>query len=58
MRKKIEFRFLGVNEFVPAVPARDLLEGEANERGILELVELSPLYERVEEEPENKDKEK
>lgn len=45
--KEIEFKFLGENEFIPGVPPRDLLKGEAERRGILELVEISPLYEKV-----------
>jgi hypothetical protein len=43
----IEWKWLGGAEFVPGVPARDLEKGEAERRGILHLVEESPLYEKV-----------
>lgn len=46
--RKIEWKWVGDKEFVPGVPARDLVVGEAESRGILEIVEASPLYERVE----------
>lgn len=42
------WKFLGHNEFVPGVPARDLTDEEVERRGIAHLVEASPLYELVE----------
>ena len=45
--KEIEYKFKGSGEFVPGVPMRDLVKGEAESRGILELVKASPLYEKV-----------
>lgn len=48
MKKKIEWKWLGKNEFVPGCPARDLLEGEAERRGISKIVKESKLFERVE----------
>jgi hypothetical protein len=46
------WKWLGKNEFVPGVPARDLTDEEVDRRGIRDLVELSPLYEFVGHVPE------
>ena len=50
MSKKVAWKWLGKNEFIPGVPARDLLVGEAERRGIKEIVERSSLYKRAEKE--------
>ena len=47
MKEKVAWKWLGKNEFIPGCPARDLLEGEAESRGIEEIVEKSSLYQRV-----------
>ena len=45
--QKVAWKWLGINEFIPGCPARDLLKGEAEARGIEEIVEKSSLYQRV-----------
>lgn len=47
-----DWKWLGKNEFVVGVPARDLSDEEVDRRGIRHLVELSPLYEFVGQVPE------
>lgn len=53
---KVEWKWLGNKEFIPGCPARDLVQGEAEARGILEIVEQSKLYERVEVKTAKKEK--
>ena len=55
MSKKVEWKWLGGNEFIPGVPARNLSIGEAEKRGIEGIVELSPLYELVKEKTAKKE---
>ena len=55
MSKKVEWKWLGNNQFIPGVPARDLVVGEAKERGVESVVEVSLLYERVEEKTAEKE---
>jgi hypothetical protein len=43
MKQKV-FKYTGNGDFIPGVPARDITEGEAKSRGVLNLVELSPMY--------------
>ena len=45
--QKVTWKWVGKNEFVPGCPARDLVEGEAERRGIEDIVEKSFLYQRV-----------
>ena len=46
MRK---FKWVGKNEFIPGVPPRDITEDEARERGVLDLVLKSKLFEEEKE---------
>ena len=43
----ITWKWHGVKEFIPGVPARDLTDEEVDVRGVRELVEASPLFEKV-----------
>ena len=47
MMRKVVWKWFGDNEFVPGVHARDLLEGEADARGVEDIVKESKLYVRV-----------
>ena len=50
------YKYIGNGDFVPGIPARDITEGEAIERGFLELVEASTIFELVDDqEPLNED---
>lgn len=42
-----KWKWLGENEFIPGVPARDLTDEEIDKRGIRELVEQSKLFKKV-----------
>ena len=57
MSEKIEWKWLGKNEFIPGVPARDLLVGEAEKRGIVSVVENSSLFKRIKPKAAKKEKE-
>jgi len=56
MSKKVIWKWLGKDEFVPGVPARDLSEEEVESRGVKALVEQSVLYKRTEIEAAKKEK--
>ena len=56
MSKKVAWKWLGKNEFIPGVPARDLLVGEAERRGVEDIVEKSSLYKRAEKKAQKESK--
>ena len=42
--KQYIWRWLGGGGFIPGLPARDMTEQEVEERGVLGIVQQSPLY--------------
>lgn len=45
-KKRITWKWIGKDEFIPGVPARDMDDEEVDRRGIRKLVELSPKFKK------------
>ena len=46
-KSKIVYKWLGDREFVPGVPARNLVQEDLERPGVEELAEASKLYKKV-----------
>lgn len=47
----------GRREYVPGIPARDITDDEAKERGWLDTLKVSPVYKHEPDKPEKAEKE-